>query len=107
MPAANSKCVILVPAFGQPVAKCDAALRYLEKNGYPVRRVGGFSAIDQGRNQMASDAINDGFAETMWIDTDIAFDPTSVDRLRSHELPIVAGIYPQPRARSLACELLP
>src|SRR5437868_14630025 len=103
----NSKCAILVPAFGQPVAKCDAGLRQLEKRGYPVRRVGGFSAVDQGRNQMASDAFNDGFAETMWIDTDIGFDADAVERLRSHKTPIVAGRYPEPAGRSRGCEALP
>jgi hypothetical protein len=107
MPSVNSKCVILVPAFGPPVPKCDAGLRQLEQRGYPVRRVGGFSAVDQGRNQMASDAIQDGFAEMMFIDTDIGFDAAAVERLRSHKLPIVAGLYAQPAARSLACELLP
>ena len=107
MASPNTKCVILVPAFGQPTGKCDAGLRQLEKKGYPVRRVRGFSAVDQGRNQMASDALNEGFAETIWIDTDIGFDAEAVDRLRSHKLPIVTGIYPQPGARSLACELLP
>jgi hypothetical protein len=103
----NSACVILVPAFSQPAEKCEAGLKELERRGYPVRRVKGFSAIDQGRNQMASDALRDGFAETMWIDTDIGFTADSVERLRSHNLPIVAGLYPQPAARSLACELLP
>jgi hypothetical protein len=103
----NSKCVILVPAFGQPVPKCDAGLRTLEQRGYPVRRVGGFSAVDQGRNQMASDALHDGFAEMLFIDTDIGFEADSVERLRSHKLPIVAGLYPQPATRSLACELFP
>jgi len=107
MANSNSKCVILVPAFGQASPKCDAGLRKLEQRGYPVRRVGGFSAVDQGRNQLASEALHDGFAETMFIDTDIGFEPDAVDRLRSHKLPIVAGLYPQPAARSLACELLP
>jgi hypothetical protein len=107
MPSANSSCVILVPAFAAPAPKCEEGLRELEKRGYPIRRVRGFSAIDQGRNQMASDALNDGFAETMWIDTDIGFAADAVERLRSHDLPIVAGLYPQPGARSLACELLP
>jgi len=107
MASSNSKCVILLPALGQPVPKCDVGLRTLEQRGYPVRRVGGFSAVDQGRNQMASDAFHDGFAETMFIDTDIGFDADAVERLRSHKLPIVAGLYPQPAARSLACELLP
>jgi len=107
MPAPNSACVILVPAFSQPVGKCEEGLRELEKRGYPIRRARGFSAIDQGRNQMASDALHAGFAETMWIDTDIGFDADSVERLRSHGLPIVCGLYPQPGARSIACQLLP
>ena len=107
MPAKKSTCVILVPAFGAPAPKCEEGLQKLEKRGYSIRRVKGFSAIDQGRNQMASDALNDGFDETMWIDTDIGFDADAVERLRSHNLPIVAGLYPQPAARSLACELLP
>jgi hypothetical protein len=32
-----------------------------------VRRVGGYAAIDQGRNQMATDVLLDGYEETMWI----------------------------------------
>lgn len=103
----NDKCVILVPAFGPISSRCDEGLRHLAERGYPIRRVPGFSAIDQGRNQMASDALHDGFEETMWIDTDIGFTADDVERLRSHGLPLVAGIYPQPRGRSLACHLLP
>src|SRR5687767_2495583 len=106
MPSSNSKCVILVPSFSTPVKSCEAGLRELAKRGYPIRRVGGFSAIDQGRNVMASDALHDGFAETMWIDTDIGFSADSVEKLRSQNLPIVAGLYPQPGARSLACKPL-
>jgi hypothetical protein len=107
MPGANSSCVILVPAFSQPVGKCEEGLRELERRGYTVRRGRGFSAVDQGRNQMASDALHDGVAETMWIDTNIGFEADAVERLRSHKLPIVAGLYPQPAARSFACTLLP
>jgi hypothetical protein len=62
MPAPNASCVVLVPAFQPPVPRCDEALRELERRGYAVRRVRGFSAIDQGRNQMASDALQGGFA---------------------------------------------
>ena len=57
--------------------------------------MGGYAAIDQGRNQMATDALLDGYEETMWIDADVDFHPDAVDRLRSHNLPMVAGIYPQ------------
>ena len=30
--------------------------------------------------------------ETLWIDSDIGFEPDSVEQLRSHRLPIVCGI---------------
>lgn len=103
----NSKCVILVPVGSAIEAECDDALRKLEARGYPVRRVYGYAAIDQARSQMATDALGDGFDELMWIDSDILFDPESVDRLRSHDLPFVAGIYPKKAARALSCHLLP
>jgi hypothetical protein len=103
----NARCLVLIPLYGPLAPKCDEALRELEHRGYPVRRVRGFSAIDQGRNQMASDALHEGFAETMWIDPDIGFEPDAVERLRGHGLPLVAGIYPQPGGRSLACRVLP
>jgi hypothetical protein len=103
----NSSCVILVPALQPPAARCEEGLRELERRGYPVRRVRGFSAIDQGRNEMAAAALRDGFAETMWIDIDIGFEADDVERLRARALPIAAGVYPQVAARALACHLLP
>jgi hypothetical protein len=86
---------------------CERGLTQLEARGYSVRRVYGYAAIDQARSQMASDALADGFHELMWIDSDIGFDPDSVDRLRSHGRPIVCGIYPKKGQRALACNLLP
>jgi len=74
------KCVILVPFLGYIHQECDDGLKELERRGYAVRRVGGYAAIDQARNQMASDALRDGFEETLWIDSDIGFDPDSVER---------------------------
>jgi len=106
MPANNSACAILVPQFGAVSARCEEGLRELERRGYSIRRGRGFSAIDQGRNQMASAALVDGFEETMWVDPDIGFSADSVDRLRAHGLPICCGIYPQSGGRSLACHLL-
>ena len=69
--------------------------------------MGGYAAIDQGRNQMATDALIEGFDETMWIDSDIEFHPDAVDQLRTHELPICCGVYPQKGRRALACHVLP
>lgn len=101
------RCVVLVPYTSHVVPACEAGLRELERRGYPVWRVGGYAAIDQGRSQMATDALNQGFEETMWIDSDIGFDADAVDRLRSHGEPIVCGVYPQKGRRVLACHVLP
>ncbi len=101
------KCVILVPFSGFIHQECEDALEELERRGYRVRRVGGYAAIDQGRNQMATDALVDGFEETLWIDSDVAFHPDSVDQLRAHPHPIVAGIYPQKGKQALACHVAP
>ena len=86
------KCAVLVPFTGTIHPECEAGLKALECQGYQVRRVPGYAAIDQARNQMATDALRDGFDETMWIDSDIVFDPEAVDQLRSHDLPLVCGI---------------
>jgi hypothetical protein len=105
VPAAS--CVVLVPVATHVEPDCERALAQLELRGYVVRRVYGYAAIDQARSQMASDALADGFDELMWIDSDIGFDPDAVDRLRSHGLPIVSGIYPKKGKAMLASNLLP
>jgi Sulfotransferase domain len=105
-PMDRRRCVVLVPYTGSIEPECEEALKELERRGYAVRRVRGFAAIDQARNQLATDAIIDGYEETFWIDSDIGFHPDAVDRLRSHQQPIVCGIYPQKGKRSLACHAL-
>ena len=86
-PLDPKRCVVLVPFTSSIVNECEEALRELERRGYPVRRVGGYAAIDQGRNQMATDALVEGFEETLWIDSDIAFRPDDVEVLRRHAAP--------------------
>jgi hypothetical protein len=103
----NSQCVILVPANNGIEPACDHALRQLERMGYPVWRVPGFAAIDAARSQLATDAVARGFEELMWIDSDIEFDPAAVERLRSHNRPLVSGLYPKKGMRALASSLLP
>ena len=43
----------------------------------------------------------------MWVDSDIAFEPQSVQRLRSHGLPIVCGLYPKKAEKEWSSQLLP
>jgi hypothetical protein len=96
-----------MPVSGAIDPDCEDALRELERRGYPVWRVRGYSAIDGARNQMASDALAQGFDELMWIDSDVVFDPDDVDKLRRHDLPLVCGIYPKKSRRQFACSFLP
>lgn len=106
-PVDPKRCVILVPfgTFIQP--ECEQSLKELEYRGYPVRRVGGFSQVDQARNRLATDALLDGYEETFWIDSDVAFQVDDVERLRRLNLPIACGIYPQKGRHALACHMLP
>ncbi|WP_020473443.1 glycosyltransferase family 2 protein [Zavarzinella formosa] len=106
-PLDPGRCAVLVPYLGFIHPPCENGLRELERRGYVVRRAGGFSAIDQGRNQLATEALLDGFEETMWIDSDVEFSADHVDRLRSHGLPLSCGLYPQKGPRALACHVMP
>lgn len=106
-PLDPGRCVVLVPFTGFIFPGCENGLRELERRGYQVRRVGGFAAIDQGRNQLATDALLDHYEETMWIDSDVEFHPDAVEQLRAHGLPISCGIYPQKGRKALACHILP
>ena len=79
----------------------------MEAQSYIVRRLYGFAQVDVARNRLASESIADGFEELMWIDSDIAFEPQSVQRLRSHGLPIVCGLYPKKVEREWSSQFLP
>lgn len=103
----SKDCIILVPCGEAIAAACQQSLRTLEARGCTVRRVRGFSQIDVARNCIASTAIHDGFAETLWIDSDIGFDLDDVERLRSHQLPVVAGLYAKKGQRQFTCKFLP
>ena len=102
-----ARCVVLVPSGGPLDPACDDAPRELERRGHPVWRVRGYSQIDVGRNQMATDALAQGFEELLWIDTDVVFDPNDVDKLRAHNLPFVCGLYAKKSRREFACAFLP
>jgi hypothetical protein len=98
---------VLVPVAHHVEPACDEGLRQLEARGYQVFRIPGSAAIDDARNQLASEALAAGFDELMWIDADVVFEPEAVDRLRQHGLPLVCGIYAKKGRRELACEFLP
>ena len=103
----RSRCVVLVPVARHVEPACEDGLRELERRGYPVRRVYGYSQIDVARSQMATDALADGFDELMWVDADMLFHPDDVDRVRAHDRPLVAGVYAKKGRAEMACAFLP
>ncbi len=115
-------CAVLVPVGNHIEPQTEVALRELERRGYPVWRSYGCSAIDFARSRLATQALSEGFEETLWIDADIVFDPNDVDRLRGrtfadiraagghtvpndHEKPLVlSGVYAKKGVRELALQ---
>lgn len=93
MPVPREQCAVLVPVAKTVEPETEAALHELRRRGYPVFLFIGSSQVDLARSTLASDAIHDGFEETFWIDSDVVFEPDDVDKLRSHDLPFVAGLY--------------
>jgi hypothetical protein len=100
-------CAILIPVGNRVEPDCERALRELERRGYPVIRGRGSAQIDFLRSQMATDFLREGFEETMWIDSDTGFQADDVERLRSHNLPICAGICAQKGRLALAAKTMP
>lgn len=107
MAGIGAGCVVLVPFLEHIDPFCEQALHVLAGRGYVVRRVQGYSAIDYGRSVLASEALDDGFDELLWIDSDIVFRPEDVERLRGHGLPFVAGVAVKKHRCELACEFPP
>jgi hypothetical protein len=78
---------VLDPGFEEaPVA--------LNRRGYPVHRMNQAVAPPGFRDRMADAALAAGFAELLWLDPALGFDPDDVPRLRTHNLPVVCGPYP-------------
>ncbi|MBC7975830.1 MAG: hypothetical protein H7138_12710 [Myxococcales bacterium] len=104
MPASR-RPVVLVPYLTHIEPGCEQGLRELEQRGVEVRRYPSTAAVDRTRCDAATAALEAGFDELIWIDSDIRFDPDDVERLRGHDLPIVAGVYAKKGVQDLAVHL--
>jgi len=87
------QCAILVPVAHFIEPKTHDGLLELASRGYTVRYLRNSSQVDLARSTLATRAMRDGFAETMWIDSDTAFEPDDVEKLRAHGKPLTAGLY--------------
>lgn len=86
-------CHIIVPTNGGIEPACEASLDELERRGYNVNRVFGFSAPDLIRSITVTNALRDGAESILFIDHDIAFDPDDIDKLLQHNLPFICATY--------------
>ena len=73
----------------------EMSLIELMHKGYAVQKIYGCANVDIARSQLASDVLSKGFEELFWVDSDIAFKVEDFERLRSHDLPLVCGLYPK------------
>src|SRR5262245_63335945 len=107
MPPPSHRCVLLVPS-GKVVDRgFEDALTELNRRGYPVRRVRQESAPPGFRDRMVADALASGFAEFLWLDPAVVFDPADIERLRGHHLPFACGVYPASGTTAVVCEFPP
>lgn len=99
--------IVIVPYLTHIEPACERGLRDLERAGYEVRRFSSSAAIDRSRSDAATAALADGAEAILWIDSDIAFEVESAERLIAHQLPIVSGLYPKKGVRDFAVHLEP
>jgi FkbM family methyltransferase len=66
-----------------------------------VRTLIGDSLVSRARNALAAEFLRGDCSHLLFVDSDLVFSPEHVERLLSHEVPIVAGCYPK-KQRKLA-----
>jgi len=102
-----SRCLVLVPYLDTIDPGCESSLRALEARGYRVQRSDSSAAIDRVRSELATRALREGSVdEILWIDSDIAFEPDAVDRIRSHGLPLVGALFAKRGKPEFGCKFL-
>jgi hypothetical protein len=95
--------IFLVPAHRYIEPEVEEGLRMLESRGYRVGRMFGCSAIDQARCELAYLAMEAGREYLFWIDSDVAFRLSDVERLLSHREHVVCGLYRAKKDRVVIC----
>lgn len=88
-----NKFCILVPYSNRIEHNTDYELRRCEFNGIDVKRVPGYSAIDQARNRIIYDALQEGYEDFLWIDSDIDFKYEDVLKIKSRNVDLIGAAY--------------
>jgi len=100
---------ILTPAYNghihiQNAHSTAQALFYLKEAGWDVGWIhyGNVASVTKARNALVSEAVTNGFTDMVFIDSDIAYAPESLEKLLEHDLDLVAGVQRNNMATELA-----
>jgi len=68
----------------------------------------GDSLVARARNRIAAKFLKSDCTHLLFIDTDLIFSPEHIARLISHDVPVVAGLYPKKQTElAWVCNTLP
>jgi len=95
----SRKVAIMTPAYNGQIHISNAqsvasALFHLNQRNYTVGwlHYGNVASVTKARNALVCEALETGFDDLVFIDSDIAFAPEMLERLLSHDLDMVAGV---------------
>lgn len=88
----DRRSVAFIRMMGMQSPQFESSLRCLELAGIRVRRLTGASAIDTGRSSSVCQALEDGFEHIFWIDSNLSFELSDLEKLQSLRRPIVGGL---------------
>ena len=86
-----SKLLIAVPCMDSVSAVFAHSLANLKHDGDIKFQVG--SLVHEAREKLADIALEEGYTHVLWLDSDMHFQPDTLERLRDHHKPFVTGVY--------------
>lgn len=103
---------LALPVYGDYEANfVHSLLRLMQTRPAPARvkvaTLAGDSLVPRARNVLAARFLRSSATHLLFIDTDLIFSPAHIARIASHDVPIVAGLYPKKqRELGWVCNLL-
>jgi hypothetical protein len=88
------KLFLAVPVYQDMPEQFSRAIWNLFGNFQGEIKTQGDSLITRARNRLSADFLESGCSHCLWIDCDITPTVQDVERIISHDLPIVGGVYP-------------
>lgn len=91
------RILIAIPCMDSVAAEFMASVGMLKKVGECTLAMIKGSLIYNARNDLAKQAIKGGYDYILWLDSDMQFQPDTLERLltdaKEHDLSIVSGVY--------------